>query len=243
MKRHGLFSGIALGVVSCIALSAPANAQTQLITNGDFETGDFTGWNALTQAGSNGSLTVQSGTTGPNSGLPNVGPAGGTYFALTDQGGPGAYSLSQAITVAAGATSVILSWDQFADDWDGSPTTGPIDYTGAPVEFATADLLTGTADPFSTAPADVLANFYAGADSPLDSADPYVHYSEDITSLVSAGGTFIVRFGEADNQGNFNLGVDNVSVEETVAPEPATFLLIAPAFGALLAWKRKQTKA
>jgi hypothetical protein len=255
MKRYGILSGIALGVVSCIALSSPANAQTQLITNGGFETGDFTGWSALCQlgcqnsanGGSDGGLFVENNTTSPLSGETNAGPAAGRWFALSDQLGPGAYSLSQAITVAAGATSVILSWDMFANDYDNGPIPGPLDFTGAAVEYATADLMNGTANSFSTAPADVLANYYEGQGPNGSGANGVVngwtHYTEDITSLVDGGGTFLVRFGEVDNQSFFNMGVDNVSVLETVAPEPASFLLIAPALGALLAFKRKYTKA
>jgi hypothetical protein len=253
MKRYGILSGIALGVVSCITLSSPANAQTQLITNGGFETGTFAGWTAQCQngcigsGGSDGNLFVTGATAAPISGETTVGAASGNFYALSDQGGGGAYSLSQAITVAAGATSVILSWDMFANDYDSGPIVGPLDYTGGAREFATAQLLDSTAAPFLTAPADVLSTFYAGqgatGNGPNGVVNGYTHYTEDITSLVSGGGTFDVRFGEADNQLFFNMGVDNVSVLESVAPEPASFLLIAPALGALLAFKRKYRKA
>jgi hypothetical protein len=252
MKRYALFSGIALGVVSCIALSSPANAQIQLITNGGFETGTYAGWNPLCEdgcqnapaGGSDGGLFVTGANAGPLSGEPTVGPAAGSFYSVSDQLGPGAYSLSQAITVAAGATSVILSWDMFVDQYSANPaaTPGALDFKGPPVEFGTADLLAGTADPFSTG-AGVLANFYTGADAQVNNPNAYTHYTEDITSLVDGGGTFLVRFGEADNQGFFNQGIDNVSVLETVSPEPASFLLIAPALGALLAFKRKYKKA
>ena len=57
---------------------------TELITNGGFETGDFTGWTTAAQAGSNGSISVVSGTSGPNIGLPTAGPAAGSFYSITD---------------------------------------------------------------------------------------------------------------------------------------------------------------
>jgi hypothetical protein len=60
---------------------------------------------------------------------------------------------------------------------------------------------------------------------------------------VAAGGTFQIRFGEADNQGFFNMGVDNVVVDATATPEPATFLLFGPALVGLVALRRKISRA
>jgi hypothetical protein len=214
--------------------------QIQLLTNGGFETGDFTGWNTGTEAGSNGSLSVQSGTTGPNSGLSNVGPASGSFFALTDQGGPGAYALAQSFTVDANATDVVLSFDLFANDYAGVVDPGTLDYTSGPRQFATADLLVNGANIFSTAGADVIQNFYSGADGGAN-PNPYTHYSFDITGLVAPGGTYQIRFGEADNQLFFNMGVDNVSVEETTTPEPASFLLLGSALAGVALLRRKKS--
>lgn len=46
-----------------------------LLINGgfEFETGDFTGWTEMDQAGSGGSFYVVSGTTTPDSGATTVG--------------------------------------------------------------------------------------------------------------------------------------------------------------------------
>jgi PEP-CTERM motif len=51
------------------------------------------------------------------------------------------------------------------------------------------------------------------------------------TRLISlrkwgAGGTFQLRFAEADNQLFFQLGVDRVSVDFTAVPEPGTVTLL-----------------
>jgi hypothetical protein len=99
----------------------------QLITNGGFETGDFTGWNVSIQPGSGslpGSFFIDDadGFT-PVSGQPTVGPASGSFYAVTDQDNPGAYALKQTFTVPGAASSVILSYDMFVNDWSGA---GPI---------------------------------------------------------------------------------------------------------------------
>ena len=53
------------------AADSPANA-IELITNGDFETGDYTGWTKNVQLGSDGNLfnVPYAGGTTPSSGLP-----------------------------------------------------------------------------------------------------------------------------------------------------------------------------
>lgn len=101
----------------------------ELITNGGFETGTFLGWTEFDQAGGSGSWFVSSSTTAPLSGLSTVGPASGSFYAVTDQTGPGAHVLLQSFTVAPGSSSVILSFDMFVNDYDGGPFTGPLDYT------------------------------------------------------------------------------------------------------------------
>jgi hypothetical protein len=228
-------------LVSSLALAASTNANSiQLIVNGGFETGNFTGWNAQTEAGGDGPFLVSSGTTAPLSGRSTAGPSSGTFYAIADQNDTVAASvLTQGFTVAAGASSVVVSFDLFVNNFSsGGVVTGPIDFK-KDTQFGTVDLLTGTANAFSTAPADVLRNFYQGADDPSIISNPYTTYTFDITSLVSAGGRYQIRFGDVASQDFIAMGVDNVSVTETVAPEPATFLLIVPALGALAAWKRR----
>jgi hypothetical protein len=115
----------------------------------------------------------------------------------------------------------------FVNDWDSGPyvNSAGLDYTAVPNEYGTVDILSASAGALSTAPADVVANFYQGADPIADNPNPYTFYSIDITGLVALGGTYQIRFGEADNQSFFNQGIDNVSITATAIPEPSTLLL------------------
>jgi hypothetical protein len=206
-----------LGIVTAGGMFATSAGQ--ILVNGGFESGDFTGWTRLAAIGSMGDLFVQSGTGTPLSGNVTTGAASGSYFALTDQNGPGAYSLSQAFTVSAGV-SVLFSFDLFARNFHGASVAGSLAYASGPRQFATVDLLAGWADPFDTGPG-VLRNFYLGSDA-FESPRGWTRYSFDISDLVGAGGTYRIRFGQADNLMFFNMGVDNVAIDAAA---------LGPAFG------------
>jgi hypothetical protein len=238
MNQCGFSRMIVVCCVLWIVLAASAQA-TELLVNGGFETGTFAGWNVQAEPGSDGTIIVSSADTAPDSELPTVGPETGNFYAVTGQFGPGAYALTQSFTVATNAVEVFVTFDLFANDFAGVVDTGALDYTGAPVEFATADLLTAAANPFSTAPGDVLENFYLGADNTNGGPSRYTTYNFNITGLVTPGDTYQIRFGEADNQNFFSLGVDAVSVQDILAPEPGTFFLILPALAGLAARRRR----
>lgn len=226
MARHSIhITGalLALGL-SCNAHSAP------VLTNGDFEIGTFAGWTVVDLAGSSGTWFIDTpGTTSPTSGFttsPN--PSGGSFYAVTDQGGPGTHALLQSFSTASGVTSAILTFQMFANDQSGvAPiiNAAGLTHTSGANQHARVDLLSGSASPFDTG-AGVLANFYLGDDVGVN-PNPYTSYSFDITSLVSAGGTFQIRFAETDNQLFYQVGVDNVQIDVTSVPEPASIALVA----------------
>ncbi len=217
-------SAIVLGVN--LASAAMAG---ELITNGGFETGDYTGWTVNTQAGSSGSLNVvlNNGGTSPLSGFSYaLNPAGGVYFSITDQTGPGSYSLTQSFTLLS-SQKVTISFDLFANNNNGTDINNGRDYTINPNQNAVADLLVGGADPFTDAAADIVATLY-GPGSDGAGVNPWQSYS---SSLFLAAGTYTLRFAETDNQTFFQQGVDNVSV--STAPEPAAWAMMLVGFGVI----------
>jgi hypothetical protein len=240
--RAGLSVGKYLVVAAtlCIWLAGlPARADSQLIVNGGFETGNLAGWTAVDQAGGSGSWFASSSTSAPLSGLATAGPAGGTFYVVTDQTGPGSHVLLQSFTVPIGSTSVILSFDMFVNDWNSGPFCTGLDYTVSQTECGRVDILTAAATAFDTG-AGVVDNLFSGADAAHSVANPYTPYSFDLTGILTPGQTYQLRFGEADNQSFFNQGVDNVSLlAATATPEPVSMLLFATGLFSLGAVKKR----
>ena len=224
----------------CLLFSVrPAAAQTEFLRNGGFETGDFTAWNRVIQSGSPGNFQTASDVMTPSEGFPTPGPAAGIFYAVTDSNVPGtddpsAYSLTQAFTLprtAVDTKPVTLSFSLFVNDWNGFGalnTSGPLDYTQAePTQYARVDLMTSSALPFSTDEADVVRTFYLG----IDGTDPpygWTDYAFNIAAQTTPGQTYQIRFAAVHNQFSLNMGVDNVSILATTAPEPATLCLLLP---------------
>lgn len=235
MKTSALSLRVVIsGFLTCVVFSVgltPRSAAVELITNGNFESGSLAGWTVFDQAGGSGSFFLGSvGAPTPSSGFataPN--PAGGSFFAVSDQGGPGSHALLQSFSVAPGS-QVSLSFQMFVNNQAGVNIVNPLglDYTAFPNEHGRVDILKNGASALSTNPADIVANLYLGSD-PGVPPNAYTNYLFNLSSQLSAGGTFQLRFAEVDNQLFFNLGVDNVSLQvtTTAVPEPSAMLLWA----------------
>src|ERR1700722_8259491 len=107
-------------VIAIIYAVAPtASAQEQLFTNGNFETGNFTGWTVNNQSGGSGNFFINApGAHTPDSGHNTVAnPSGGSFYAVSDQGGPGSHLLYQRFFVPANATSLTLTFQMFVNNW------------------------------------------------------------------------------------------------------------------------------
>lgn len=240
-----------------IALSSAGrcDAGFQLIANGDFEAG-LSGWTTTAQAGSNGGWFVQTGTRSPLTSFPVQAPPGPTRAAMSD-GFFGSQVLYQDFLVPQdGVASATLSFDwSIANQNLGGGSLfnplGTLDYTVPSNRQARVDILGPSADPFSVNPGDVLLNLFR-----TEVGDPafsgYTTRSVDLTALLAsrAGQTLRLRFAEVNSQlfirsAPLNFGVDLISLDVTLVPEPASLALLA--FGALglagYAWRRRGSVA
>jgi len=186
----------------------------ELVTNGGFESGDFTGWN-IYQSGS-GNFYIYSGTTTPVSGYTVPAPFDGSYAALTDQNNPGTHILYQDVVVPTGGTA-LFSAVIFVENRAGDYAVGPdLDYNSGSNQQVRVDIVDPAASLLTTTagPGGVLENvFQTNPGDPL--SIPYT----TITANLSAyhGQTVRLRFAAVETQYYLHFGVDNVSVTTAVS--------------------------
>ena len=182
------------------------------------------------QIGSEGTFSVQSGTSSPVSGTPVPAPPGGVQAAMSDALGPGTHLLYQDFVVPTTANlGGVLSFSLFVGNRANNffaPQT--LDFsTPALNQQARVDILRASADPFSVSAGDVLFNaFQTRPGDPLVSG--YNNFAVDISTLIlsQAGQTLRLRFAEVDNVAPFQFGVDNVSLDVAPVPEPSSLMLM-----------------
>lgn len=207
-----------------IFILAVASARAdQLIVNGGFETGTLTGWTAASNG--DGNFSVVSGTTTPLTYNATVGASSGTYYAVSDDyDGSQTQTLTQSFTTPNSLLTATLSFDMFVNDVYGEDfgSDGP----GGEVSLLNS---TGGLIAVLVLPTDTFEN-------PVGDPNPYLAYSGDIASLLSANTTYELQFSSTDTTGLINVGVDDVSLVTTSAatPEPASFSLLA--IGGLLVY-------
>jgi hypothetical protein len=217
MARKSLFTISAL----VLFLSAqPAANAAQLITNGGFESG-FAGWIRSDQVGSDGTFALQTGTTSPVNADAVPAPPQGVTAAMTDAQGGGTHVLYQDFVVPLNVTVATLTFDRYVNNHAGTFfTPDTLDWSTPTLnQQARVDIITTAADPFSVAPADVLANvFKTNVGDPAVSG--YSLVTADLTALfaANAGQTLRLRFAEADNVNIFQFGVDAVSLDVSTGP-------------------------
>jgi hypothetical protein len=86
-------------------------APTEVITNGDFETGTFAGWSGGGGSYYTNSYKINNGLLDPPGPFSRISPIDGSFDAMGTQSSPSAFSLYQTITVPPSVVSAELSWD------------------------------------------------------------------------------------------------------------------------------------
>lgn len=214
-----------LGAGCMLLTAAPAlSAPIQHIVNGDFETGDFTGWVNVGEAGGLGFSINDGSFDPPGPGAPTA-PIAGSFDAVSSQTGPGVnLLLSQAFVVPDNIALATVSWDDRIENW------API-FQDPNQEFRVViqDVLGTTVfEIFSTNPGD-----------PITQPGPN-HREFDISAALQglAGEAIQLAFVQQDNLSFLHATIDNVSLTTRLVPEPGAATLFG--LGALVVgWRTR----
>jgi hypothetical protein len=204
MKQHIALSAIALA--SALAVAAPAQAATNLLTNGSFETGTFAGWTVVstnTDGYPQSVITYNSSTPYPTGAFGEAVPPP-TGSASPDAAGVhGAYfvsdfatqSLSQTINLNPGTYKIGLSLYAPRNGWNNagdaqiSADIGGVQLIGATVHslvpqswYNLTGTLTVAAAGFYAASFNFGANRFPSADVVIDQA--YVVAAPEVSTWV-----------------------------------------------------------
>jgi hypothetical protein len=200
----------------------------ELITNGGFETGDFSGWTIVNQVGGVGSFYIGSQIYTPTYEFRTVGPSTGAFYAVAQQESTSTNILEQSFSVPGPARSVILKYDQWVTNYASrGPVVNPagLDFLAYPNQHARVDIMTLEAGPFDTE-AGTISNLYIGADPREIYPTLYTSYEFDITGIVGTGGEYKIRFANVNNLNTLLVGVDSVSIDFIPIPEPISITLL-----------------
>ncbi len=203
-------------VLAVVFAANIASAQTDLVENGGFETGNFFGWTVLNDGG--GNWFVYSGTTMPESGNSFLSPPVGVFAAVTDQTRSGSHVLYQDLVIPGGGEvlcTAIIYYQNAAEDFFTGPDLSPLT---SPNQQARIDIISPDADPF-TVSAGVLLNIFQTQPGDPPTLD-YTAIDFDLSQF--AGSTVRFRVAEVDNVFFFNFAIDEVSCISDIAPSTAS---------------------
>ena len=195
-----LFLALSVGVTD-------SKAQVELVENGSFETGDFTGWSMLNLSG-DGTWLVYTGTIVDV--FPVLPPPDGNFAAVTSQDSPDSNILYQDITIVPGTivTCTAIVYLENRGEGEGSNyIIGDGLTLNAPNQQMRVDIMDPDADPFDTG-AGVLQNLFQTLPGDPNSIG-YTTLNFDLTPF--AGTTVRFRAAVVVTRNVLNGAVDAVS--------------------------------
>ncbi len=198
-----------IALTACFAV--PLAAQEQLI-NGDFETGDFTGWTLTEPA----NQVINDGTVIAGGSGAAQAPIAGSFDALTNGGGPGQRFFSQTVSVPANLGLATLSWTDQINNF--AVFSDPNQEWRILIKDTGGTVIS---EVFSTNPGDA-------------AIQPVTNRSFDVTNalLSLAGQQAVISFEEEDNLFFFNVYLDDCSLVFQTGSDFASFSTYGAGCGA-----------
>ncbi len=173
----------------------------EILVNGGFESGDFTGWQT-TNSGY-GAWQINDGTLDPDGPDETNAPASGKFNAVVTQFGGGTHLLFQDVSVPADSLGATLSWSDRIRNH--TPYFAPNQLFRVEIRDTNNVIL---AVAFSTQPGDPLLGAWTARRYPLD---------------AFRGRTVRIAFYQEDSTGYFNTYLDEVSVRLSEPATPTSF--------------------
>jgi hypothetical protein len=197
------------GIVGLALLVAPGSASAAIVTNGDFETGNFSGWQ-LNDAPDppTGSWLVYTGAS--LGGDPIPAPPQGNFAAAVNQSDPGRHLLYQDLTLPPGGSQYLLSMYVYYDSNAAISSQPNLDFAGPPNQQYRIDVMRPSAPLDSVASGDILRAVFQTVTGDPPTLAPTV-MTTDLKPF--AGQTVRLRFAEVDNQDIFHAATDAVAVK------------------------------
>ena len=204
-----------------------SNAQ-ELVTNGGFETGDFTGWTQEMLTPADGWF-VYTGTLSPINSIPILAPPVGNFAAVADQGAPDSNILYQDIQIPAGETvtcSAIVYYENVGGEGGSVFIIGDGLTLNEDNQQYRVDIMDPNAPSFDTG-AGVLLNLFQTLPGDPNSLG-YTTLNFDLSPF--AGSTVRIRAAVVVTENPLNGSIDAVScVVKTGIPTLSEWGLIAMA--------------
>jgi hypothetical protein len=217
VSRSSISSFLVL-VVACTALGAPAGAGAATVVNGDFETGNLSGWQVFSSS-DRGNWFVYSGTFTPfdeEKEEPFIAPPQGNFAAVTDESNPDTPILSQEIALEPFWThqlTMTVYYRSFEPIAVPSPNTLASDgSSGQENQQLRIDVMRPGTPIESLNPADILTTVFANK-----IGDPQLMFpTQFIADLTPFAGQIVrLRIANAVQEEIFNTGIDAVSITST----------------------------
>ena len=199
-------SGRVAGLTVALALlAAPAGAGAAIVNNGDFETGNLSGWQVANSGP--GVWQVYTGTQSPDGEFSLPAPPEGTHAAFAEQNNPSRQILYQDVAIPSGSSVNRLSLTTFYIAY--APITSPDSLDVMANEQYRIDVMKPSAAITSVASGDILATVFRTL-----SGDPAEMSPTQKTADLSAfaGQTVRLRFAVVATSNELNAGVDAISI-------------------------------